>query len=156
MGIHGDKSQQERDWVLNGELSSLIKWHHWLIWAFQSTGHRLTSILFFFSRVQIRKGSDSHCYRCSLQGSRSVSSLNRFYTLLNVFHKESVFAFFNSSASFWVSPHTWRSSLCGRALAWQAQVSRGGRRILGGVLTGEARVSQLCRYTEVTRPKCSI
>lgn len=24
MGIHGDKSQQERDWVLNGKLSSLI------------------------------------------------------------------------------------------------------------------------------------
>lgn len=43
-------------------------------------------------------------------------------------------------------PLTWRSSLYGRALAWQAQVSRGGRRILGGVLTGEARVSQLCRY----------
>lgn len=24
MGIHGDKSQQERDWVLNGKLASLI------------------------------------------------------------------------------------------------------------------------------------
>lgn len=23
MGIHGDKSQQERDWVLNGKLASL-------------------------------------------------------------------------------------------------------------------------------------
>ena len=33
--------------------------------------------------------------------------------------------------------------------------SRGGRRILGGVLTGEAWVSQSCRYTEVTRPECS-
>lgn len=28
MGIHGDKSQQERDWVLNGEIYDfvLIKW----------------------------------------------------------------------------------------------------------------------------------
>lgn len=33
--------------------------------------------------------------------------------------------------------------------------SRGGRRILGGVLTGEAWVSLSCRYTEVTRPECS-
>lgn len=69
-----------------------------------------------------------------------------------MYFKKKVFAFFNFSASFWVSPLTWRSSLYGRALAWQAQVSRGGRRILGGVLTGEARVSQSCRYTEVTRP----
>lgn len=25
MGIHGDKSQQERDWVLNGKFISLVK-----------------------------------------------------------------------------------------------------------------------------------
>lgn len=34
MGIHGDKSQQERDWVLNGKLILAI-FTHWLIRAIE-------------------------------------------------------------------------------------------------------------------------
>lgn len=34
MGIHGDKSQQERDWVLNGKLIFAI-FTRWLIRAFE-------------------------------------------------------------------------------------------------------------------------
>lgn len=72
MGIHGDKSQQERDWVLNGKLKSTVHLCQQL-----TQNIFITSNLYFvhFFRVQIRKSSDPHCYRCCLQGSRSVSAL---------------------------------------------------------------------------------
>lgn len=35
MGIHGDKSQQERDWVLNGKHESPVNLQYWLIKAVQ-------------------------------------------------------------------------------------------------------------------------
>lgn len=78
MGIHGDKSQQERDWVLNGKLfphllirfSALTKCFGFLIIPVF-----LFYFIFFICRVQVWKGSNSHCYRCCLQRSRSVSSL---------------------------------------------------------------------------------
>lgn len=77
----------------------------------------------FYFRVQIWQSPNPHCHRCCFQGSRSVSyHIVDFYIL-----KESILAFFNSSASFWVSPLAWRSSLCGRALAWQAQVLQRGK-----------------------------
>lgn len=150
MGIHGDKSQQERDWVLNGKLT-LIVWnlhgeHELQIWASQS---------FHFPEFKFGKAPILIATDVASRGLGQYNPLHSFCTFV-VYQKESIFAFCNSSASLWVSSLTWRSSLCGRALAWQAQVPRGGRRILGGVRTGEARVSQSSRCTEVTRPKCSI
>ena len=38
MGIHGDKSQQERDWVLNGKCAPPVHLNHWLTRAVKLRG----------------------------------------------------------------------------------------------------------------------
>lgn len=80
MGIHGDKSQQERDWVLNGKPGTPVDPVSKVLYNF----NKIMSLI-FPSRVQIWKSSDTHCYRCCLQRSRSVSSLN---SLLLYFKKK--------------------------------------------------------------------
>lgn len=67
MGIHGDKSQQERDWVLNGKfLSNFGKsFISYLI-------HEETDESCFCYRVQTWKSTNPDCYRCCIQRSRLV------------------------------------------------------------------------------------
>lgn len=80
MGIHGDKSQQERDWVLNGKLPLII-------WNLHGAAGHLTAVS--FSRVQIWEGSNSHRHRCCLQRFRSVQTPH-FLLYLFVYQKESI------------------------------------------------------------------
>lgn len=51
MGIHGDKSQQERDWVLNGKLAAPEHFHLWLIGAVQLQG-----LINFFNFSEFKYG----------------------------------------------------------------------------------------------------
>lgn len=69
MGIHGDKSQQERDWVLNGMCSP---WRSWIIDAVLVDLHDLTLSLSYLNRVQIRQSAHPHCHRCCFQRTRLV------------------------------------------------------------------------------------
>lgn len=143
MGIHGDKSQQERDWVLNGNFHPHLSGCSELFVVFTNS--------FIYFRVQIWQSPDSHCHRCCFQGSRSVSSHMTF----TIFKKK---VYLLSLTLLLLSEFLpWPEGAVCVAGPWhdKPRFSRGGRRILGGVLTGEAWVSQSCRYTEVTRPECS-
>ncbi len=47
----------------------------------------ISDFVLYILRVQIWKGSDSHCYRCCLQRSRSVSALI-WFVLESIFKKK--------------------------------------------------------------------
>lgn len=66
MGIHGDKSQQERDWVLNGEYFQQFLQACHLCYLTK----KLMSCLCY--RIQTWKSTDPDCYRCCIQRSRLV------------------------------------------------------------------------------------
>lgn len=65
MGIHGDKSQQERDWVLNGEYLAVSEG----MWSVCSV-EKLMSCL--CCRIQTWESTNPDCYRCCIQRSRLV------------------------------------------------------------------------------------
>lgn len=120
--------------------------YHRLFWA----SHGIHFFCYF--RVQIWQSPDSHCHRRCFQRSRSVSFLH--YSLLYLKKKVYLLSLTLLLLSEFLP---WPGGAVCVAGPWhdKPRFSRGGRRILGGVLTGEAWVSQSCRYTEVTRPECS-
>ena len=71
MGIHGDKSQQERDWVLNGKYLSAGSHAHPIDLEYRYTDGCICAL---FCRIQTWKGSYSDCYRCGLQRARLVQT----------------------------------------------------------------------------------
>lgn len=94
MGIHGDKSQQERDWVLNGMPEIFSKC--FLFFFSRLLRQCLTKVS--FHRVQIRQGPHPHRHWRGLPRSRSVWLwLNPLVVFLNIFTflKKVVLAFFN-------------------------------------------------------------
>lgn len=66
MGIHGDKSQQERDWVLNGAYFGSF----WRYVICVCSVEKLMSYL--CCRIQTRESTNPDCYRCCIQRSRLV------------------------------------------------------------------------------------
>lgn len=144
MGIHGDKSQQERDWVLNGNFHP-----HWsdfseLLKVFSNS---FVVSEFKYGKAPILIATDV--------ASRGLGQYLPTLLTFTIFKKK---VYLLSLTLLLLSEFLpWPEGAVCVAGPWhdKPRFSRGGRRILGGVLTGEAWVSQSCRYTEVTRPECS-